>query len=91
MSQMPGLGSGFDRGGGSGGSIRESGGSIGQREYVLEEMYFRDLTALQLEHLRDYHLDELHHLEKSVKLTQELCDKQKEKLDNLKKLSKLLK
>jgi 5-formyltetrahydrofolate cyclo-ligase len=34
------LGSGAGKGGGGGGSIREAGGSMGQREAANEEEYF---------------------------------------------------
>jgi len=46
-SQFSTPGAGVMRGGGSGGSIRESGGAFGEREAALEEMYFREQEMLK--------------------------------------------
>lgn len=39
-------GSGAGVGGGSGGAIRDAGGSFGKREVALEEQYFRKLVMI---------------------------------------------
>jgi len=70
----------------SGGSIRESGGAFGEREHALEEIYFRNVTSHQLENLRDHHLDEINHLEKELKTSEESLKRHKMRLENLKKL-----
>jgi len=87
-SQMPGLGTGVERGGGSGGSIRQSGGVFGEREAALEEMYFRELSAHQLENLHEYHLEEIRHAEKEMKESEATLRRHKEKLENLKQMMK---
>jgi hypothetical protein len=88
MSQIHGIGSGVERGGGGGGSIRESGGSFGEREAALEEMYFRELSARQLENLSEYYVEEMKHVEKELKASEETLRKQKEKLEHLKDMMK---
>jgi len=85
---MSGLGSGIEHGGGSGGSIRESGGGFGEREAALEEMYFRELTTRQLENLHEYHQEEIRHIERELKDSEETLKRHKEKLDHLKKMMK---
>jgi len=87
-SQVPGFGSGMDKGGGSGGTIRESGGALGEREAALEEMYFRELSARQLENLHDYHMDEMKHAEKEMKESEATLKRHKEKLAHLKTIMK---
>jgi len=87
-SQVPGIGTGLDKGGGSGGSIRESGGAFGEREAAMEEMYFRELSAHQLENLHEYHLEEIRHIEKEMKEAEVTLKKHKEKLTNLKNMMK---
>jgi len=87
-SQMPGLGTGISKGGGAGGSIRESGGIFGEREAALEEMYFRELNARQLENLREYHLEEIKHIERDLKDSEDSLKRHREKLDHLKKMMK---
>jgi len=88
-SQTPGLGGGLEKGGGSGGTIRESG-IFGEREAAFEEKYFRELSARQLENLHEYHAEEIRHIEKDIKDSEATLKKQKEKLDHLKKLMKNL-
>jgi hypothetical protein len=89
-SVVPNIGSGWEKGGGSGGTIRESGGAFGEREFVLEEMYFRDLTDQQLRHLKEHHMDEIRNLEASAKQAEESFNRYKAKLENLKNLAKHL-
>jgi len=75
------------RGGGAGGTIRESGGAFGEREAALEEMYFRELTSQQFEHLKEHHLDEMKHLEKEIQRTEEAVKRHKMRLENLKQMA----
>jgi hypothetical protein len=84
-SQLPNWGSGVGKGGGSGGTVRESGGAFGVREAVMEEQYFRRLTAQQLDELHDHYVEEIRFLEKQVKEQQELIEKQKQRLTSLKR------
>jgi len=71
----------------SGGTIRESGGSFAEREQAMEEVYFRNLTSHQLENLKDHHLDEITHLEKELKTSEESLKRHKMRLENLKKIA----
>jgi len=84
-------GAGVAKGGGSGGTIRESGGAFGEREAALEEKYFRDLTSSQLENLKDHHLEEISHVEKDIQIAEEKLKRHKMKLDSLKKMTSHLK
>jgi len=90
-SQVPIAGIGDIKGGCAGGTIRESGGKWAEREAAFEEMYFRELTSYQLDHLKDHHLEEINHLEKNLKLTEETLKRHKDKLDSLKKIASQLK
>ncbi|XP_042206998.1 ATPase inhibitor mai-2, mitochondrial-like isoform X2 [Homarus americanus] len=45
-------GSGSGQGGGTGGTIRDAGGSFGKREAAQEEQYFRKLQEDQLKDLK---------------------------------------
>lgn len=85
-SQVPPYGKGAGKGGGAGGAVRESGGAFGEREAAQEEMYFRKLSAQQIEKLHDHHVDELKHLEKELKEHEKAIEHHKEKLKSLKKL-----
>jgi len=71
----------------TGGSIRESGGAFGEREQALEDLYFRNVTSHQLDNLRDHHLEEINHLEKELKTSEESLKRHKMRLENLKKLA----
>lgn len=71
----------------SGGTIRESGGTFGEREQAMEEIYFRNLSSHQIENLRDHHLDEINHLEKELKTSEEALKRHKMRLENLKKIA----
>ncbi|XP_052761563.1 ATPase inhibitor mai-2, mitochondrial-like [Mya arenaria] len=60
------MGSGAGKGGGSGGSIRDAGGSFGKMEAAHEEQYFRKLRDEQLkafkknvDEQKDFHEDEI--------------------------------
>jgi hypothetical protein len=79
--------SGAMKGNAGSGTIRESGGSLGEREHAMEEIYFRNLTGYQLDNLREHHLDEIKHLEKELKTSEESIKRHKMRLDNLKKIA----
>jgi len=87
-SHVASLGHGVEKGGGAGGSIRESGGGFGEREAALEEMYFRELTSRQLENLHEYHQEEIRHVEKELKESEEVLKRHREKLGHLKNMMK---
>merc|ERR1711893_590593 len=65
-SQQPGWGSGAGKGGGSGGTVREAGGSFGKMEAAHEEQYFRKLQAEQLEKLKAHHEEEIARHKKKI-------------------------
>jgi septin family protein len=88
--QLPTWGTGVGKGGGSGGSVRESGGAFGVREAVMEEQYFRRLTEQQLEHLHDHYVDEIQYLQKQLKEQQDAIDAKKKRLRELKEVTKLI-
>ncbi|OQR70801.1 ATPase inhibitor [Tropilaelaps mercedesae] len=78
-------GSGSGKGGGSGGTIRDAGGSMGKREAAQEEQYFRQKQAEQLAALHEHIEEEIRQHEEQIKQHQESIKKSKEKLANLKK------
>ncbi|XP_054720639.1 ATPase inhibitor, mitochondrial-like [Uloborus diversus] len=73
------LGSGAGKGGGAGGSIRESGGAFGKMEQAHEEQYFRKLQQEQIQKLKE-------DMERQKQLVERLkaeLEKQKGKLGNI--------
>ncbi|KAM3727780.1 ATPase inhibitor mai-2 [Dirofilaria immitis] len=52
FTQMGDLGSGSGKGGGSGGTIRDAGGSFGKMQAAREEEYFKHLEKEQLKSLQ---------------------------------------
>merc|ERR1711894_315542 len=60
------FGSGAGKGGGSGGTIRDAGGSFGKMEAAHEEQYFRQKQAEQLAALRDHIHDEIKELKDDI-------------------------
>jgi hypothetical protein len=82
-SQLPSWGSGVGKGGGAGGTVRESGGAFGVREAVMEEQYFRRLTAQQLEQLHDHYVEEIRYLQEQLKEQQETIEVKKKRLRQL--------
>ncbi|XP_014673665.1 PREDICTED: ATPase inhibitor mai-2, mitochondrial-like isoform X2 [Priapulus caudatus] len=79
-------GSGAGKGGGAGGSIRESGGAFGKMEAAREEEYFRKLQSKQLKELNDLHQDEIGFLKEQIREHEKQIHRHKEKLNNLKKM-----
>ncbi|XP_023932074.1 ATPase inhibitor A, mitochondrial isoform X2 [Lingula anatina] len=68
-------GSGAGKGGGSGGSIREAGGTFGKMEAAREEEYFRRKNAEQLAEIKKIHEDQISYHEEVIKHHQESIDK----------------
>jgi septin family protein len=89
-SQIPSWGTGSGRGGGSGGSVRESGGAFGIREAAIEDQYFRRISEQQLEHLHDHYVDEIKYLQKQLKEQQAAIEAKKKRLHELKEVTKLI-
>ncbi|GBL78298.1 hypothetical protein AVEN_42835-1 [Araneus ventricosus] len=69
-------GSGAGKGGGSGGSVRDAGGSFGKLQAVREEEYFRKLQREQL-------LDLKKQINKEILLTQKLIHQHRESIARL--------
>lgn len=61
------LGGGAGKGGGTGGSIREAGGTFGKIEAAREEEFIRRLNAQQLKSLKEHLDEEVGHHEKIIK------------------------
>ncbi|KAH9372917.1 hypothetical protein HPB48_016535 [Haemaphysalis longicornis] len=79
------------QGGGTGGSIRDAGGTFGKMEAAREEEYFRKLVsypsvlqAQQVEMLKNHIEDEIASHEKLIKQHQEEIDRHKKKIQKLK-------
>ncbi|XP_050408289.1 ATPase inhibitor mai-2, mitochondrial [Patella vulgata] len=77
-------GSGAGKGGGTGGSIREAGGSFGKMEAAHEEQYFRKLQAEQLKRMKEHLGEEIEHHERSIKQHKEAIERHKKKIGQLK-------
>lgn len=78
-------GSGAGKGGGAGGSVRESGGGFGKMEAAHEEQYFRNLQAQQFKALRTHLDEEIHHHEEAIKMHQEAIERHKKKMATIAK------
>lgn len=78
-------GSGSGKGGGSGGSVREAGGSFGKREAAQEEQYFRRLEQEQLSKLKSHLDEEVSHHEKEIERHKEAIARHKKKMEQLHK------
>ncbi|CAH1773272.1 unnamed protein product [Owenia fusiformis] len=81
-------GSGAGKGGGSGGSVREAGGSFGKMEAAHEEQYFRKMQTEQLKSLKKEHITEIQSHQELIKHHEEAIARHKEKLGKLKSLEK---
>lgn len=82
MSSEPGSGAG--KGGGSGGAIRDAGGSFGKMEAAREEEFFRKLQKKQLEILKKTTHDDIEFHENQIKMHQEAIKRHKKKISNYK-------
>lgn len=76
-------GSGAGKGGGSGGSIRDAGGSLGKKEAAQEDQYFRQQTAEQLSKLKGALDSQIASHQKLIKEHQDAIDKAKEAISQL--------
>ncbi|CAL1538733.1 unnamed protein product [Lymnaea stagnalis] len=79
------LGDGVGKGGGSGGAVREAGGSFGKMEVAREEQYFRQLQKEQLEKMKDLLEDEVAHHERQIRQHMEAIEHHKKKIGRLNK------
>ncbi|XP_046578641.1 ATPase inhibitor mai-2, mitochondrial-like isoform X1 [Haliotis rubra] len=77
-------GSGAGKGGGSGGSVRDAGGSFGKMEAAQEEQYFRKLQAAQLSALHDHLDEEIKHHQKQINNHKDAIERHKKKISQLK-------
>ncbi|GFY39726.1 hypothetical protein TNIN_344021, partial [Trichonephila inaurata madagascariensis] len=78
-------GSGSGKGGGSGGSVRDAGGSFGKMEAAREEEYFRKQQKEQIKKLKSHLQDEIEHHEDSIKKLEDEIKRHKEKIHKLNK------
>ncbi|KAG8187397.1 hypothetical protein JTE90_016941 [Oedothorax gibbosus] len=76
-------GSGSGKGGGSGGSVRDAGGSFGKMESAREEEYFRKQQREQIQKLKGHLHDEISHHEELVKKLQDEIQRHKQKITEL--------
>lgn len=76
-------GSGAGQGGGTGGTIRDAGGSFGKREAAQEDQYFKRLEAEQLEKMRKGLKQEVDFHKKQIKAHEEALKRHKQRLDEL--------
>lgn len=70
---------------GSGGSIREAGGIIADREAAQENVYFKKLEAEQLKELQKKHDSEIEHHEKEIERHRALIKRHQEQAKKLQK------
>lgn len=66
------IGSGAGKGGGSGGSVREAGGSLGKKGAAQEEMYFSKQNKEMKDKLKKHLEDEIKTHEEAIKASKEL-------------------
>ncbi|KAK7070671.1 hypothetical protein SK128_014207 [Halocaridina rubra] len=76
-------GSGAGEGGGTGGTIRDAGGSFGKREAAQEEQYFRKVNEENIKKMRETLKEEVSFHEKQIKAHQEAIKRHKKKLDDI--------
>ncbi|XP_077990381.1 ATPase inhibitor mai-2, mitochondrial-like [Glandiceps talaboti] len=83
MSGVGEYGSGAGKGGGSGGAVREAGGSFGKMEAAHEEQYFRKLQAQQLKSLKHQHDEEIEHHEAAIRRHSEAITRHKKRMQQI--------
>ncbi|XP_067134729.1 ATPase inhibitor mai-1, mitochondrial-like [Centruroides vittatus] len=83
------LGSGSGKGGGTGGTVREAGGSMGKKGAVQEEEFFMRMERQQLDLLK-HAKEEIEHHEESIKDLKKSIKHYKEKLKDIEKEQKKL-
>ncbi|XP_029669054.1 ATPase inhibitor mai-2, mitochondrial-like [Formica exsecta] len=76
-------GSGAGKGGGSGGAIRDAGGSFGKMEAAHEDQYFYNLQKEQLQKMRESLHDEISFHEEQIKRHQEAINRHKKRMTDM--------
>ncbi|CAL1679783.1 unnamed protein product [Lasius platythorax] len=81
MAGQPGSGAG--KGGGSGGSIRDAGGSFGKMEAAHEDQYFYNLQKAQIQKMRESLHDEISFHEEQIKRHEEAINRHKKRISDM--------
>ncbi|XP_028051005.2 uncharacterized protein LOC105835285 isoform X2 [Monomorium pharaonis] len=76
-------GSGAGKGGGSGGTIRDAGGSFGKMEAAHEDQYFYNLQKEQIKKMREGLHDEISFHEEQIKRHQEAINRHKKRITEM--------
>ncbi|XP_024869568.1 uncharacterized protein LOC112453188 [Temnothorax curvispinosus] len=76
-------GSGAGKGGGSGGAIRDAGGSFGKMEAAHEDQYFYNLQKQQIQKMRESLHDEISFHEEQIKRHQEAINRHKKRISDM--------
>lgn len=76
-------GTGAGKGGGTGGAVREAGGSFGKMEAAREEQYFRKLQQKQLNELKIHLDEEIEHHKKIIQQHQQEIERHKKRIEEL--------
>jgi len=84
-------GSGSGKGGGSGGSIRDAGGSFGKMEAAREDEYFHKLQVQQLKAMKNELASELDNHQQQLKHHAEAAERSKRRIAELQKEEERLK
>uniref|UniRef100_A0A336LJC2 ATP synthase F1 subunit epsilon n=1 Tax=Culicoides sonorensis TaxID=179676 RepID=A0A336LJC2_CULSO len=84
MSQLGDLGSGAGKGGGSGGTIRDAGGSFGKMEVAHEEEFFYKQRQEQLHKLKEKQMNEKKFREEAIKQHEDAIKRHAEAIKELK-------
>jgi len=84
-------GSGAGKGGGSGGSIRDAGGSFGKMEAAREDEYFRRMQAEQLKAMKTELASEIENHQLQLKHHAEAAERSKRRIAEIQKEEERLK
>ncbi|RLU20401.1 hypothetical protein DMN91_007011 [Ooceraea biroi] len=76
-------GSGAGKGGGTGGAIRDAGGSFGKMEAAHEDQYFYNLQKEQFQKMREGLHDEISFHEEQIKRHQEAINRHKKRITDM--------
>ncbi|XP_077257943.1 uncharacterized protein LOC143895041 [Temnothorax americanus] len=76
-------GSGAGKGGGSGGAIRDAGGSFGKMEAAHEDQYFYNMQKQQIQKMRESLHDEISFHEEQIKRHQEAINRHKKRISDM--------
>ncbi|KAK2166241.1 hypothetical protein LSH36_40g03110 [Paralvinella palmiformis] len=88
MSQTGQWGEGAGKGGGSGGAVRDAGGTFGKKQAAQEEQYFKKLQAEQLKKLKESVHDEIKYHKDQIEDHEEAIERHQKKLKDLAELEK---